>query len=234
MGHDTSNRCRNRRSEAEVIIENSIESYLFTCASCATRWIDSYEVRQSVDEEGTVEAFYRHHGDPCEAPVSGNVVCPRCHGTRAHRNPLYGTGEGIETLETTDIGLVVPSQRGAQEDLPAPVRSAAHTWRRFRFSAVVTLDGTGRIRRQYLSDAPGLVLHVSSCEQPALRQYFPALVHTEDGQALRPGDKGVRVAISVPDDDAASFFQSGQHFIVRDGGDIGHGTVQMRLFFGWP
>ena len=213
-----------------MIVENSIESYVFTCVECGTRWTESYEVSQSVDEEGAIRAFYRHHGSPVEAPVSGNVACPRCHAMRARRDPLYGSGEDLETAEADDIALAVPGQR-AGEDWPAPARSAAHTWRRFRFSAVVTLDGAGRLRRQYLSDASGLVLRVASCTQPTLRQYFPALVHTEEGRPLRPGDKAVPAIVSVPDDDASSFFRPGQHFTVWDGSDIGHGTVKMRLFF---
>ena len=45
---------------------------------------------------------------------------------------------------------------------------------------------------------------------------------------------GIPVTISVPDDDASGFFQTGQHFTVWDGADIGHGTVAQRLFFQWP
>src|SRR6516225_7565333 len=63
-------------SEAEVIIENSVESYMFTCTECGARWTESFEVSQSVDEEGEVRAFYRHHGSPCEAPAGENVECP--------------------------------------------------------------------------------------------------------------------------------------------------------------
>jgi hypothetical protein len=37
----------------------------------------------------------------------------------------------------------------------------------------------------------------------------------------------------VPDDDASGYFQSGQHFTVWDGTDIGHGTVAQRLSFPW-
>ena len=204
---------------------------MFTCTECGARWTESYEVSRSDDEEGAVRAFYRHHGSPCEAPVGENVECPRCHSIRARRDPLYGTAEGADTTDAADLTFAVPGQRA--EDWPGPVRTAGHTWRRFRFSAVITLDGAGRFRRQYLSDAAGLVLRVASCTQPTLRQYFPALVHTEEGRPLRPGDKAVPAIVSVPDDDASSFFQPGQRFTVWDGADIGHGTVKMRLFFGW-
>ena len=37
--------------------------------------------------------------------------------------------------------------------------------------------------------------------------------------------------ISVPDDDASGYFRTGQHFIVWDGAEIGHGTVAHRLVF---
>lgn len=217
-----------------MIIENSVESYMYTCTGCGTRWTESYEVSQSVDEEGATRAFYRHHGSPCEAPAGEIVACPRCHSVRARRDPLYETAlcETAEGADATDLTFAGSGQQD-EEDWPGPVRTAGHTWRRYRFSAVVTLDGAGRFRRHYLSDASGLVLRVASCTQPTLRQYFPALVHTEEGRPLRPGDKGVPAIVSVPDDDAASFFQPGQHFTVWDGADIGHGTVKMRLFFGW-
>lgn len=216
-----------------MIVENSVESYMYTCTTCGARWTESYEVSQSVDEEGAVRAFYRHHGSPCEAPAGENVECPRCHSIRARRDPLYETAPYVaaEGADATDLTIAVPGQR--KEDWPGPVRTAGHTWRRYRFSAVVTLDGAGRFRRLYLSDASGLVLRVASCTQPTLRQYFPAFVHTEEGRPLRPGDKAVPAIVSVPDDDASSFFQPGQHFTVWDGADIGHGTVKMRLFFGW-
>jgi hypothetical protein len=213
-----------------MIIENSIESYILTCMVCGARWTESYQVSQSVDEEGAIRAFYRRGGTPCEAPAGENVECPRCHSVRARRDPVYGSAEDADVA---DVTLVLPGQRAGENDWPGPVRTAGHTWRRFRFSAVVTLDGAGRFRRQYLSDASGLVLRVASCTQPTLRQYFPALVHTEEGRPLRPGDKAVPATVSVPDDDASSFFQPGQHFTVWDGTDIGHGTVKMRLFFGW-
>jgi len=114
--------------------------------------------------------------------------------------------------------------------LPVP-HVASGTWHRFKFAAVVTLDAAGRSRGQYLSGVPGLMVRAPSCQLPARRQYFPAVVYTDDDRPLRPGDKGVHVAMSVPDDDAASFFQSGQHFTLWDGADIGHGTVARRLFF---
>lgn len=71
-----------------MAIEISVESYLFTCARCATRWTESYEVSQAVDDAGVTRSFYRHHGMPCEAPVSGNVDCPNCHAINASRDPL--------------------------------------------------------------------------------------------------------------------------------------------------
>ena len=70
-----------------MIIENSIEYYLFTCARCAGQWTESYQVSQEVDENGDVRSFYRQHGVPCETPVSGNVECPNCHATKAVRDP---------------------------------------------------------------------------------------------------------------------------------------------------
>ena len=78
-------------------------------------------------------------------------------------------------------------------------------------------------------------MHAPSCLRPTGDQYFPAVIYTADGRPLVPGDRGVSVTISVPDDDASGCFQSGERFIVWDGTDIGHGTVGQRLsFFGRP
>ncbi len=105
------------------------------------------------------------------------------------------------------------------------------TWHRFKFSAVVTLEAAGRSRREYPSGVPGLMVRAPSCQRPNERQYFPAVVYTDDDRPLRPGDKGVLVIISVPNDDASECFQTGQQFTLWDGTDIGHGTVGQRLFF---
>ena len=185
-----------------------------------------------IDDAGGVRSFYRHHGDPCEAPVSGNVECPHCRATKAFRDPLYGQPPDFALPEPAAGEAAVPWPRDADVP-PRPARRAAHTWRRFKFSAIVTLDAAGRPGRQYLSGVPGLVLHAPSGRPPARHQYFPAVLYTDDSRPLRPGDHGAAVVVSVPDDDAAAFFQPGQHFTVWDGRDIGHGTVGERLFFQW-
>ena len=82
-----------------------------------------------------------------------------------------------------------------------------------------------------LSPVVETVVLAPSAERPTQHQLFPAVFFSDDDRPLRPGDKGVHVAMSVPDDDAAGFFQSGQHFTLWDGTDIGHGTVARRLFF---
>ena len=213
-----------------MTVEISVESYLFTCVRCGTRWVEDYQVSQVIDDAGDLRSFYRHHGAPCEAPASGNIECPRCHATRARRDPLYGLAPELSPGLPGTLPLAIPAQRGA-EGLSAPAHHGPGTWHRFKFAAVVTLDAAGRSRGQYLSGVPGLVVRAPSCQLPARRQYFPAVVYTDDDRPLRPGDKGVHVAMSVPDDDAGGFFQSGQHFTLWDGADIGHGTVARRLFF---
>lgn len=217
-----------------MTVEISVESYLFTCVRCGARWAESYQVTQMTDDAGDIRSFYRHHGTPCEAPVSGNVECPQCRTTRAFRDPLYGTSPGFDPEEPASHPLTVPGQRVPVEGPPAPVRRAAGTWRRFKFSALITLEAAGRSRRQYRSGAPGLMLRAPSCRRPTQSQYFPAVVYTDDDRPLRPRDKGIPVTVSVPDDNASDFFQTGQHFTVWDGADIGHGTVVQRLFFQWP
>lgn len=227
-------------------IEISVESYLFTCARCTTRWTESYQVSQEIDDAGAIRSFYRQHGDPCEAPVSGNVACPKCRATQARRDPLYGMRPGFDPEETGHT-LAVPRPRTVTENTvtettvtentvegPPPARHAAvHTWRRFKFSGVITLETAGRSRRRYLSGVPGLMVRAPSCQRPTQEKYFPAVVYTDDDRPLRPGDSRVPVIVSVPDDDASGYFQCGQHFTVWDGVDIGRGTVAQRLFFHW-
>jgi hypothetical protein len=225
-----------------VTVEISVESYAFTCARCATRWTESYQVSQVIDDAGGVRSFYRHQGDPCEAPVGGNVECPHCHATQASRDPLYGQPPDFAPADFAPANLAraelaggaqaAPPQQ-SEEVPPQRRRHATGTWRRYKFSAVVTLETAGPARRQYLSGVPGLVLHAPSCQPPARHQYFPAIVNTDDNRPLQPGERGVDVVISVPDDDASSYFRSGQHFIVWDGAEIGHGTVAQRLVLQW-
>jgi hypothetical protein len=208
-----------------VTIETSVQTYLFTCARCSARWTESYQVSEQVDDAGDVRSFYRLGGVPVEAPVSGNVECPNCRSTKARRDPLYGTD-----AELAGYLPPVPAPRHNPVESPAPPRPVAHSWRRYKFSAVVTLDTAGRSRRQYPSGVPGLMVRCPSCQRPTERHYFPAVVYTDDDLPLRPGDRGVPVVISVPDDNASGYFQSGQHFTLWDGKDVGHGTVAQRLF----
>jgi len=217
-----------------MTIEISVESYLFTCARCAMRWVEDYQVSQETDDGGAVRSFYRHHGDPCEAPVSGNVACPRCHGTQALRDPLYGAPPDLRLGEPAGGLLAVPAQHPAGAPPGHPARHAPGSWHRYKFSAVVALDAARRRGGQYLSGVPGLIAHAASCVPPARHQYFPAVFYTDDDRPLRPGDHGVSAVLSVPDDDAAGFFQPGQRFALWDGTDVGHGTVATPLFFQGP
>ncbi len=219
-----------------MIVENVNESYLFQCARCTARWTESYAVSQ-VTDEGLIRSFYRHLGGaPCEAPfAAGNVTCPNCGGTKVRKDPRYDEIPTGDHVLFAGSAPGVPEQR-APGDVPVARsrRGVPGTWHRFKFSAVVTLDAGGKAGRQYRCGVPGLLVRVRSCERPSVQQYFPALFFTDDRGPLRPGDKGVRVTVCVPDDDASGFFQSGQHFVMWDGGDIGHGTVAHRLFFSWP
>jgi hypothetical protein len=214
-----------------VLVENSIEYYLFTCARCAAQWFDSYEVSQNVDESGDVRSFYRQHGVPCEAPVSGNVECPECHATKARRDPIYETRPDFDP-EEAGHALSVPRPRGEVVPGPAVRHAVAGTWRRYKFSALVTMDA-GAPGRRYLSGATGLMVLAPSAERPTQHQYFPAVFFADDDRPLRPGDKGVPVIISVPNDDASTYFRPGQRFVVWDGAEIGHGTVALPLVLQW-
>ena len=214
-----------------MIIENSIEYYLFTCARCAGQWFESYEVSQNIDENGDVRSFYREHGVPCGVPVSGNIECPECHGTKALRDPIYETRPDFDP-EEAGHALSVPRPRADTGPGPAVRHAVAGTWRRYKFSALVTLDAAPPGKR-YLSGATGLLVRAPSAERPTQHQIFPAVFCTDDDRPLRLGDKGVPVIISVPDDDARSYFRPGQHFTVWDGTEIGHGTVALPLVLQW-
>lgn len=218
-----------------MIVENSIEYYLFTCARCAGQWFESYQVSQNIDESGDVRSFYRQHGVPCGAPVSGNVECPECHATKARRDPIYETHPDFDP-EEAGHALSVPRPRAEVMAGPAVRHAVAGTWRRYKFSALVTLDAVAdaeRSGRQYPSGGRGLMVLAPSCERPTQHRYFPAVFYTDDDRPMRPGDKGVPAVVSVPDDDAATYFRSGQHFAVWDKTEIGHGTVALRLVMQW-
>jgi hypothetical protein len=217
--------------EAEVIVETAIESYQFTCARCAARWTESYEVRQVTDDAGAIDSLYRFRGAPCEAPVGGNVPCPVCRSTQVRKDPLYVTP--VADVETQAV--VLPA--AAVPLIPRP-RAPWGTWHRYKFAASVTMDvhstPVRHRRREYPSGVPGLLVRAPSYQRPSLHQYFPALFFTDDKRALRPGDTRVRAIFEVPDDDASGFFQAGQRFTLWDGAEIGHGTVAQRIIFGWP
>lgn len=230
-----------------MIVETAVESYRFTCARCAARWTASYEVRQVTDDGGAIDSLYRFRGAPCEAPIGGNVACPACRCTQVRKDPLYVTP--VAEVETVaEVGTVAVVETAAVLQVPAASviprqrsvtsrqRSAWGTWHRFKFQASVTMDAgpAPHGRQEYPSGVPGLFVRAPSWQRPSVRQYFPALFFTDEKRPLRLGDRHVRSIVCVPDDDAAGFFQAGQHFTVWDGVDVGHGIVAQRIVFGWP
>jgi DNA-directed RNA polymerase subunit RPC12/RpoP len=220
-----------------MLVESAVEVYLLTCARCNARWTESYQVNQVIDDSGLVSSFYRRGGVPVEAPAAaGNVQCPNCGSTRVRQDRRFD-----ETLARGEAAYAEPIPRRVPgfgpRDTPAVVprqHGVAGTWHRYKFSAVIGMEKAGRGHRQYNSRASGLMVRAANVERPAVRQYFPAVVFTEDGRPLVPGDHGIDATISVPDDNAAAFFQPGQRFALWDGTDVGHGTVAYHLLFTWP
>ncbi len=221
-----------------MAIEIYFESYLFTCVRCTTRWAESYQVSQAIDDAGTIRCFYRNHGVPCAAPVRGNVECPNCH---RHQGPGGTPPTGMlpdfdpEEAEAHPAGRApTPDRRRGAPPYGHPASGRRH------LASVKVLGrlhaGRGRTTRTAVPErrsrahGPRAVLP----HGPTEAAVFPRRrVYTDDDRPLRPGDRGVRVIVSVPDDDASGYFESGQRFTVWDRTDIGHGTVAERLFFQW-
>jgi hypothetical protein len=219
-----------------MLVESAVETYLLTCARCAARWTESYQVNQVIDDSGLVSSFYRHNGVPVEAPaVAGNVRCPGCGSTRVRQDRRFD-----ETVASGEAAYAEPSALVVPEHDPRDIPSIPSiprqrgTWRRYKFSAVISMDAAGRGHQQYDSRASGLMVRAANCERPTERQYFPAVIFTEDGRPMVPGDHGIDATVCVPDDNAAAYFQPGQRFALWDGADIGHGTVAYHLVFTWP
>jgi hypothetical protein len=117
------------------------------------------------------------------------------------------------------------------------------------FKALLSLDGTaGRPRSPlagparnpasrrpdglYPSEAHGLMVCAARRGDAGQRQFFPAVIETDDGEPLRPGDRHSHtVTITVNGEDPAEFFAPGGEFTVWNGREIGHGVVSRRVFF---
>ena len=104
-----------------------------------------------------------------------------------------------------------------------------------RFKALLALDTAKR--PGWLECGPGEYRGVAVAagreDHPGERQYFPAVIETDDDQPLVVGDARSRVVtIMVEGQEPAAFFTAGQGFSLwSSGGRIGHGTVSRRLFF---
>ena len=103
--------------------------------------------------------------------------------------------------------------------------------RQVRYRALIALDAIRNqtSAREYHNHTHALMVHAQCVSRPSYTRYFPAeLSWDDDGQCLHPGDRA-EVTITMVDDEAATFFGSGQRFSLWNGADIGHGTISRRV-----
>ena len=207
-----------------MITENAVEWYRFTCPQCLTQWVAHYQVRSSTDDSGTPRSFYRCHGLPCEAPARAQAACPLCRHIPVRAELL--SQPAADTIPEPPA-----ASRPGQPAIRPPHRPLTRL-RQFKFKAVISLDPAAQLpATQYPAETHSVMVHASPPGLPGSGRYFPAVIVRDDEQALRPGDSGVIVTISVPDDEASEFFSSGRPFALWTGTDVGHGTVSRHVFF---
>jgi hypothetical protein len=108
--------------------------------------------------------------------------------------------------------------------------------RRFRFRALITLDGTEphprlprKGRREYPNHTRDLMVEARPLRGAGCTRHFTAELCWDSEQPLHPGDRA-EVTITVTDDEARAFFDAGQRFTIWSGGGVGHGVVSRRVF----
>jgi hypothetical protein len=69
------------RRETSVLVEASVDRFLFACRRCAYRWEVDYRVRHVDDGHGWSWDCYSRDGCRVTAPTAPGVVrCPGCEG----------------------------------------------------------------------------------------------------------------------------------------------------------
>jgi hypothetical protein len=111
-------------------------------------------------------------------------------------------------------------------------RGAVTQVKRYKFQALVTLDGNKDSElAARLSRDPHRIVVRGRDEEARRSQFFAALVSCDDDGPFRPGGRQRLVTMRLTgDDDVAGYFGIGEHFDLWLGDDIGQGVVTRRLF----
>ena len=101
-----------------------------------------------------------------------------------------------------------------------------------RYRALIALDAipSQKSAREYHNHTHALSIYARCVSQPSYTKVFSAELSWDDeGACLSPGDRA-EVTITMVDDEAATFFGSGQRFSLWSGTDVGHGTISRRVY----
>lgn len=103
--------------------------------------------------------------------------------------------------------------------------------KRYKFQALVTMsedvDGGPRVM---LGSAPQRIVLLGRNAETGHSQIFCALVSCEDEAPFRPHGRQILVTLRLAGDDVTDYLESGVHFGLWLGGDVGHGVITRRLF----
>jgi hypothetical protein len=104
----------------------------------------------------------------------------------------------------------------------------------YKFQALVTLCPPGSGGHEAVRPGPTRRLVVRARHHETHRsKLFSALITTNDGSPLQPGNDDMIVTMLLLGDDAGNYLGPGDHFTLWLGSDIGHGIVSRRMF-SWP
>ena len=108
--------------------------------------------------------------------------------------------------------------------------------RQARFRAIITLDPAEPRPAtlhppalEYPNPTRALVVRARPLRNAGSIRYFPAEICWDSEQPLHPGDRAT-VTITVTDDEASAYLDTGQRFALWSGGDVGHGIIARKVY----
>lgn len=103
--------------------------------------------------------------------------------------------------------------------------------KRYKFQVLVTMgDNRDGVADVMLDSAPHRMVLRGHSNETRHSQIFSALVSCDDEVPFGPHGRQRLVTLRLADDDIADYLESGNHFELWLGGDVGHGVVTRRLF----